>query len=132
MQKKVFKIFLLFIVCFMLVGCKNKTENKKEKVKEINLTNESITKEQIVDGIKISDIEMKVVDGMTTFNAKATNTTKENIDVETIKIIVQDEKEKEIVTLTGYIGSLKVDESKKIINSTDIDLSKAKSIKYEI
>ena len=132
MQKKFLKMFLLVLVCFTLVGCGKKQDTKEEKSKETKLTSKDITKEQTVSGISISEVEMKVVDGMTTFNATATNTTEKDIDVETIKIIVQDEKGKEIVTLTGYIGSLKTKESKKIINSTDIDLSKAKSIKYEI
>ena len=132
MQRKSLKIFLLVLVCLMLTACGGKVEVKKEKTSETKLTSKDITKDQTVDGIKISSVEMKVVDGMTTFNATATNTTEKDSNIETIKIIVQDENEKEIFALTGYIGSLKKGETKKIVNSTDIDLSNAKSIRYEI
>ena len=119
----------------IVAGCnsKKKSETKKDEPVKIEMKDKEITKEQTVSGLKISDVNMQVVDGMTNFSAKVTNVSKDDKEVETVKIIVKDENKKEIAKLTGYVGAtLKPNETKDIINTTDIDLSKAKSISYEV
>ncbi|MBE6161250.1 MAG: hypothetical protein E7158_03420 [Firmicutes bacterium] len=134
-MKKFIKIFSILLVALTITGCgsKKKNEDKKETPVKIEMKDKEVVKEQTVKGLKISNVNMQVIDGMTNFSAKVTNTTKEDMKVETVKIIVKDENKKEMAKLTGYVGSiLKPNETKDIINTTDIDLSKAKSISYEI
>ena len=134
-MKKIIKIFSILLIVLTITGCDSKkkdTEKKNENVK-IEMKDKEVVKEQIVKGLKISDVNMQVIDGMTNFSAKVTNTNKEEMKVETIKIIVKDADKKEMARLTGYVGAtLQPNEAKDIINTTDVDLSKAKSISYEI
>ena len=134
MKKTIKNICLILLILIVATGCSFKKDKKKEensKSTMVELKDKKITKEQEIDGIKISDVKMNVVDGLTTFNAKATNTTKEDKNIEIIYIIVKDKDDKEIAKLTGYIGGdLKPNESRDIVNTTDIDLSNAKSITY--
>lgn len=84
-----------------------------------------------VDGVNISDIEIKEENGITKYEANIKPLEERNINY--IKIIFNDKDNANIVTLIGYVGTNLKSQEKKIINaSTDADLSQAKSIKYEI
>lgn len=136
MNRRFKKICLITLICILLTGCgtkkNNKNESKKDNQVKIELKDDSIVKEQTIDGLKISNVKMEVIDGITTYTASITNITNSNIEVDNIKIVVKDDKNDILATLTGYIGAiLKPNDTKNIVNTTDIDLSKAKSISYE-
>ena len=133
-MKKIIRGICLISLCILLTGCFGKKETKnEEKVNKTVIENKNVTKEQEVDGVKISDIQLSVSDGLSTYTAKVTNESKKEINIEDIDIIVKDDKDKELVKMIGYIGgTIKPDETKEIISTTDMDLSKANLITYKV
>ena len=134
-MKKIFKGVCLICLCVLLTGCfgKKKTETKEVKENKSIIDNKNVLKEQAIDGIKISNVALSVTDGLSTYTAKVTNTTDKDISIEDIDIIVKNKEEKELVKMLGYIGStIKPNEEKNIISTTDMDLSNADSISYKI
>lgn len=84
-----------------------------------------------VDNVVISSISIKEENNITKYEAEIM--TNEDMNVSYINIIFKDGDNKEIVRLVGYVGTnLKKDEKKHIEASTDADLSKIKSIEYEV
>lgn len=58
---------------------------------------------------------------------------KDDINISYINIIFKDDQNNEIVKLLGYVGStLKSGEKKHIEALTDADLSKVKTVEYEV
>ncbi len=85
----------------------------------------------VVKSITLSNINMVEENGITKYEAKIS--TKEEKKINYIRIVFKDEDNKEIVSLIGYVGSsIKSGEERKIEASTDADLSKVKTIEYEI
>lgn len=88
-------------------------------------------KDTEVANITISNVNIKEENGITKY--EATISAKEEKNINYIKIIFKDEDNNEIISLIGYVGySLTAHKEKKIEASTDADLSKVKSIEYEI
>ena len=134
-MKKILRNISLICLCLLLTGCfgKKKEETKKEEPKKTVVKSKNVIKDQTIDGIKISDVDLSVTDGASTYTAKVTNTTKKDIAVEDIDIIVKDKDGNQLVQLLGYVGgTIKPDDSKPITSSTDADLKKADSITYKI
>ena len=133
-MKKIIRGICLISLCVLLTGCfGKKAAANEEKVNKTVIENKNVTKEQEVDGVKISDIQLSVSDGLSTYTAKVTNESKKEINIEDIDIIVKDDKDKELVKMIGYIGeTIKPDETKEIISTTDMDLSKANLITYKV
>ena len=135
-MKRVLKGVCLICLCVLLTGCfGNKKTDKKEKTKEnkIVIDKKDVVKEQEIDGIKISNVNLNVIDGLSTYTATVTNTTDKNISIEDIDIIIKDKEEKELVSMLGYIGgTIKPNDKKEIISTTDLDLNDANSIIYKI
>lgn len=103
-------------------------EKVESKVKENK--NKNVIKEQIVDGIKISDVKVEIINGLTTFTAKATNTTENPINFKGVDIHVKGNVE---VTLGAYgFSVINPGETLDLINYSDVDLEKAKEVTYSI
>lgn len=84
-----------------------------------------------VDNIALSSISIKEESSITKYEAEIT--ANEDTNISYLNIIFKDENNKEIVRLVGYVGTqLKKDEKKHVEASTDADLSKVKSIEYEV
>lgn len=125
----VFALIIIGIVCFLIInnGKQNNNDSEKNVVKN---TNQEVIKETLVEGIKIYDVQVKIVDGMTTYTAKATNTTDSDIELEGFAIIV---KGKDINTELGIygLGKIGAGETTELTNYSDIDLTNATSIEYK-
>lgn len=105
-------------------------ENNKEKIVVKENKNKNVIKEQIVDGIKISDVKVEIIDGLTTFTAKATNTTENPINFKGVDIHVKGNIE---VTLGAHgFSVINPGETLELINYSDVDLEKATEITYSV
>lgn len=135
------KIIAFFLVCGLIVatGCgkKNNDDNQpsnkdnQEITGPIGNTNESIIEEQIIDGIKFTNITLVSENGNTVFTADVVNTTESAIDLKSFNIIYKDQDGKEIVTLFVYVGkNLEPNGISSISASVDIDLSNATTVEY--
>lgn len=123
-MKKKFKIILLVFIIILIVGCKTSTEKN-------NVENE--IKEEIVSGLKFKNIKLTVDNNLSILEIDVENTTNNDIKAEEIVIKTKDENGNLIATLTGYVGGMvKAKETKKIMNTSDINLEKVKQIEYEV
>ena len=67
------------------------------------------------------------------FTADVTNKSKEDKDIDSIKITLKDKNNKELTVLTGYIGgTIKSNETKQIVSNSDFTLKNVKTVEYEI
>lgn len=108
----------------------NKKENEKPKVEIKENTNKSVIKDQVVDGIKISDVKVEIIDGLTTFTAKATNITENPINFKGIDINVKGNID---ITLGAHgFSVINPGETLELINYSDVDLEKATEITYSV
>lgn len=127
-------IIIVLVVLIKVTGIKNNNilkEDKTQKKVEIKHNkNENVLKEQIVDGIKISDVKVEIIDGLTTFTAKATNTTESPINFKGVDILVKGEKEYSLAVY-GF-ESINPGETLDLINYSDVDLEKAEEVTYSI
>ena len=134
-MKKILRNVSLICLCLLLTGCfgKKKEETKKEEPNKTVVDSKNVIKEQTVEGLKIGSVDLNVIDGISSFKATVTNTTEKNIVVEQVDVIIKGKDGKELITLPGYIGgTIKPNESKDIVSTTDMDLSKADSISYKV
>ena len=135
MKKVIRNIFLISLCLVLVTGCgkKEKIEKKENKQNKTVVKSKNVIKEQTVDGLKINNVNLTVSDGITTYTAGVTNTTEKDVVVEDIDVIVKNKKGNELVSLIGYIGgTIKPNETKNIISTTDMDLKKADSITYKV
>ena len=134
-MKRKIAILVLLVFSLMITGCKKNEEQKKTTTEsnKITVTAKNVIKEQTVSGLKFKNISMVVNESITTLKIDVENTTKKDIEVEEIIINVKNKKGKTIASLTGYVGGIvKSKETKKITNTSDIDLSKAYSLEYKL
>ena len=136
-NKKIIIIIVVVIIAIIsaLVSVNLKDNAKKksgtqEKVEVKQNTNKNVIKEQIVDGIKISDVKVEIINGLTTFTAKATNTTENPINFKGVDIHVKGDIE---VTLGAHgFSVINPGETLELINYSDVDLEKATEITYSV
>lgn len=133
-MKKILLIMIVGIFTFGLAtGCgKDKKEEEKKKEEEIKAnTSADVIKDQEIGVFKMENTSLVYDKGTTAFETTVTNTSSEDKNLTEFKIIVKDEKGKEMITLTGYVGSVIKAGETKIINSyCGEDLTKAKSVEY--
>ncbi len=133
-MKKTIKVLLIGIFTISLLtgcGCSKKEEKPQDDIK--TNTNEDVIKDQIVDGITMTNTSMITTNKTTKLTTSVTNNTDKDYRLDEYMIIVKDEEGKEIVRIPGYVGdTIKAGETRTISSSVDIDLSKAASIEYEV
>lgn len=152
MKKNIIIISVILILILFIVGMlniksnsnvdttKNKDSNiknnssnadKNPKVNKMN-NDSDIISDQVYKNLSITDVSVTIdKQNRSTYTATITNLEDTN-SIERLNMIFKDEKGNEIVTLTGFIGlDLKKREQTIISSFTDLDLSKAASIKYE-
>ena len=150
-MKKIISLSLMLLLCLTLVtGCgkSNKKEDNKDNnikdeinddgtLKENKNENKGVLEEQVVDGVTISDIELKSTAYSSTMSIKATNNTDSAITFEYFKVYFKDKDGKNILGENGFaiaplFGTINPRESKTLNLSADIDLSNVYSISYEM
>ena len=147
-MKKIINISLMLLVCLTLVtGCgKNDSKDKADIKDEINADgtlkedkneNKGVTKEQVIDGITINNVELKSTTYSSTISIKATNNTNDDITLKSFKLYLKDKDgnnilgDNEFATLSVY-DTIKSKESKILSTTVDRDLSSIYSISYEL
>lgn len=112
---------LLLVLSMILLSQKviiNKKEvEKKKKTIDTSFahTEADITKDELIDGVKFTNIILMTKDGQTTFTASVVNTTKEEIKNTNYKIDLLDKKERVVITLIANVpNGLKPSEIKNI------------------
>ncbi len=127
------KILLLSLILIIVTGCAKKEKiDKKETIKEQPVV---VTKleNKSVNNLEINNANIKTSDGISVFTADVTNKSKEDKDIDSIKITLKDKNNKELTVLTGYIGgTIKSNETKQIVSNSDFTLKNVKTVEYEI
>ena len=133
-MKKISIISLSTLLAVSLLtgcGCSKKEEKSQDDIK--TNTNEDVIKDQVIDGITMTNTSMVTTNKTTKLTTSVTNNTDKDYRLDEYMIIVKDEEGKEIVRIPGYVGdTIKAGETRTISSSVDIDLSKAASIEYEV
>ena len=133
-MKKISMISLSTLLAVSLLtgcGCSKKEEKSQDDIK--TNTNEDVIKDQVIDGITMTNTSMVTTNKTTKLTTSVTNNTDKDYRLDEYMIIVKDEEGKEIVRIPGYVGdTIKAGETRTISSSVDIDLSKAASIEYEV
>lgn len=129
-MKKTIKISLIVLSIFLVCGCSN---DKKEKSNEIlNNTDENVIKDQTLEVFEFTNTKLTYKNGISILETTITNTGENTEYLKEFKIHFK-KKEKEVVVITGYVGSSLNPNEKKIIKSnTSINLMDVDSISYEI
>lgn len=127
------RILLLSLILIIVTGCAKKEKiDKKETIKEQPVV---VTKleNKSVNNLEINNANIKTSDGISVFTADVTNKSKEDKDIDSIKITLKDKNNKELTVLTGYIGgTIKSNETKQIVSNSDFTLKNVKTVEYEI
>lgn len=124
------KILFVIISILILTGC-----NKKEEVTNLIKVNqnENIIKEQVVSNLTLTDVSLYYEKGLSTFNAKIKNDTENDIAISDFNIVFKNENGTIIIKLKeNDINIIEANSSKNISIVSDIDLSNAYSVEYEI
>lgn len=136
------KIIALFLACGLIfaTGCGKKTNDNKNPnngkddtnvVTPIANTDEAVVGEQIIDGLKFTNVTLISEGESTVYTADVVNTTDTAIDVKSFNIILKDKDGNDLVTLLGFVGStIAPNESAQITSSVSMNLLNAKSVEY--
>lgn len=134
-MKKVILTVLVVSSVFVLTGCgKNKKvvtpDIEEEKIK--TNTNENVIKEAEIDGLKIEKSSIVYEDGLTTLTTSITNISNEVKVVDSIKITytLEDGTKTDLLAVIG--DPITQNQTVYITSTTDIDLTNAVSVEYEI
>ena len=128
-------ILVIGLSTFFLASKKNKDKENDDKFVTSANDNSEVIKEQIVDGLKISNVMLVVKEEGSSFSADVTNISDKEIKGKTLEIIFKTSTDKKVLDLLGYFGdSIKPNETKQINTNTSRRLNKniIKSVEYKI
>lgn len=128
-KKTIIAIAILIpVLIAVIVLLNNVSYSEKE-----NPNLQSINKEQIVEGLKISEGLIIKDKGLSNYTANVTNTTSESKKVEYVTFTFYDKDNKNIVTLYGYVGrELAAEESVQVSASVDKDITAAEKVEISV
>ena len=132
-KKKIIIVVSVILLLAVIIGAIIYFTRDKEPEDIITINNnKEILNGADVDGIKISNISLKAVNGNSEYRAVAENTTEEVRDLTGYSITFY-ENEKEVGTIEVYINKeLEPGEKYDLTNFSDMDLSRATAAKYEV
>jgi len=105
----------------------------EEIKKEIPKINKELTDDKTIDNILISNISLVSKNNKTTFSAKITNLTANELKYTNLTITIKDKNNKELATLITYFGGLLAPEETKIVTAeTNKNLTNAASLEYNL
>lgn len=128
MKKKFLLILIMGVLMFSLNGCvKEEKENNESEEKKPEYV------DQVIDGVKISNINLDIQNGETTITAVAHNTTSENLYLRYIDIVFYDKNNNEIASSFFYIDkNISVDGVEALQTSISSDISNTNRIEFKI
>ena len=123
-------LVLVPIISAVVIKNNNKKENNNKTTEN---KNSNVISNKEIEGFKISDVKVEIINGLTTFTAKATNVTGEVKHLSGFNIYFTEKSDGDMGMVTVYInGDINPNESVDLINYSDLDLTKATNIKYEL
>ena len=126
-------LVLVPIISSVVIKNNKKESNNKTAEKRTENKNSNVISNQEIEGFKISDVKVEIINGLTTFTAKATNVTSEVKHLSGFNIYFTEKSDGDMGMVTVYInGDINPNESVDLINYSDLDLTKATNIKYEL
>lgn len=147
-MKKIISLSLMLLLCLTLVtGCgkdnKKDIEKRKNNIKsEVNdngtlKENKEILKEQIIDGITISNVELKTTTYSTVLSIKATNNTNSDIAFQYFEVYFKDKDGRNMLgdnsfALITVFDTIKPKESRVFNLNVDKNLSNVYNIIYKM
>lgn len=127
-------ILLLVIpisISLVIKNNKKDLDNVEKNKKSYNI-NSNIISEKEIEGYKITDVKVEMINGLTTYTAKAINITNDTKDLVGFNIYFEN-KEKALGMISVYINEkLNPNDSVDLINYSDLDLTSATDINYEL
>ncbi|MBD9085677.1 hypothetical protein EGP64_03300 [bacterium] len=124
------KKILILLVVILLTGCSFNKENISNS--KIN-HNSGIIAEQTMNNLTMSDVLLSYQDGISTFQVTVKNNSKEEVTVNQFDVVFKTENGSMITTLHGALGDTLTGENSITVTITsDIDLSEAYSLEYQI
>lgn len=128
MKKKFLLILIMGVLMFSLNGCvKEEKENNESEEKKPEYV------DQVIDGVKISNINLDIQNGETTITAVAHNTTSENLYLAYIDVVFYDKNNNEIASSFFYIDkNISVDGVEALQTSISSDISNTDRIEFKI
>ena len=110
---------------------KKDLDNVEKNKKSYNI-NSNIISEKEIEGYKITDVKVEMINGLTTYTAKAINITNDTKDLVGFNIYFEN-KEKALGMISVYINEkLNPNDSVDLINYSYLDLTSATGINYEL
>ncbi len=101
-------LLLIVISVWLRTGDKIKRKQPEEKKYETFAhTDSGIVSEETFEGLKVTNISLITNKGYTTFTASVTNTNDTDNKIENIYIDLKDKDDNVVISLKGYIGTLK-------------------------
>ncbi len=124
------KIIIIIMSIILITGCSNsKTDEKNAKVNN----NENITKEQVIGNYSVSNASLVYDKGTSIFKITITNITNSPLNINDFKITFKSESGSVITVLNGFsIDDMEPNVGLEISLDSDVDLSDAASVEYEI
>ena len=120
------KIILILLLLITITGC-----NSKNNPDEVDINYNKLKETRVIDNIEISNLNIKIMDGVSEINYKIKNKDITDKKINEIEMIFKNKKGEEITTFTVNVdNTLKYNEEKTITNVIDVDLTKAS--KYEV
>lgn len=146
MKKRIIIILILILALIssllFINDYKKKIEKSGKKTTKVNTktsdvkknTNENVIKNVNFNNLDITNIDISYVKEVgSTFSAKVKNNTQETINIESFNIVFKDKDNKEISTVTIYVGgNVTKGQENKVKSTVKEDLTNATSVEYKI
>lgn len=115
----------ILIMLFILTGCSNKNSQKNRAI--------SISQDQVLDGIKISDLDLENENDITNIVAFIENETDDNMYISRIDFTLKNNEGVIIGDLVFWVDkTLKPNEKEKVTASISSDITDASMVTYQI
>ena len=115
----------ILIMLFILTGCSNKSSQKNRAI--------SILQDQVLDGIKISDLDLENENDITNIVAFIENETDDNMYISRIDFTLKNNEGVIIGDLVFWVDkTLKPNGKEKVTASISSDITDASMVTYQI
>lgn len=132
------KIGIILVACLAMFatgcGCDKKEEKVEKKEDEVKVnTSEDIVKDQVVEGLKLTNTSLSSQNGMATLVTEVSNDTGKDEYLLSFNIYIKDKDGNVIAENTGYVGEVIPNgTSRTITSSWDQELVGATAVEYSI
>ena len=132
------KIGIILVACLAMFatgcGCDKKEEKVEKKEDEVKVnTSEDIVKDQVVEGVKLTNTSLSSQNGMATLVTEVSNNTGKDEYLLSFNIYIKDKDGNVIAENFGYVGEVIPNgTSRTITSSWDQELVGATAVEYSI